>query len=61
MKLDVSRVYDGQGPISNGIHDAIVMPQEPNLYRTGLVNRTLWKIGRKLGQLFFVKKVVKVK
>lgn len=61
MMIDVSKAYDNQGPLKNGLYDSIVLPKEPCLYRSGRLNRFLWSVGRKLGNLPFVKKLVKVK
>jgi hypothetical protein len=59
--LNISKTYDGQNAFFNGMHDAIRLPNEPNLYREGLINKVLWYLGRKVGALSVVGKFCKVK
>lgn len=64
MKLiDASRAYDGQGAFRNGLHDAILVPREPCLYRKGypgaVLNRALWFLGRLLGRLPFMRSITR--
>lgn len=55
--IDVSKAYGGQGQLKNGLYDSIALPKEPCLYRSGWLDQFLWSVGRKLGNLAFVKEV----
>jgi hypothetical protein len=54
VKLDCTRAYDGQGAFRNGLHDAIRLPSERRLYRSGhpwaWLKHALWSLGNWLGR-----------
>lgn len=57
--IDCSKAYDGQSAFRNGIHDAIRLPTEKSLYRSGALNKLMWKLGNVVGRLPLIHAVVR--